>query len=128
ELRRLHLDIARGLEAAAHIGLDGAEERPALRMPEDAADRLLLLVEEVELAAQAAMVALLRLLELRQVRLQRLLVGPRGAVDALELLVVAVAAPIGARHLHQLEGVAELAGRRQVRPGAEIDELALAIE
>src|SRR5258707_2893332 len=97
-------------------------------MQEHAAHRLFLLMEEVELAPETAVVALLGLLELEEVLLQRLLVRPGGAVDALQLLVACIAAPIGAGHLHELEGMAELAGRRQMRAGAEIDEAALAIE
>src|SRR5436309_14056844 len=63
QLRRLDLDIAAMLEPVAQIILDGAPQGPALGMPENTADRLLLLVEEVELAAEPAMVPLLGLLE-----------------------------------------------------------------
>src|SRR5262252_1043651 len=110
ELRRPHLGIAGLFEAAAQIALDDAVERPALGMPEHAARRLFLLMEEIELAPQATMIALVGFLELEEVLLQRLVVGPGGAIDALQLLIARVAAPIGARHLHQLEGMAELAG------------------
>ena len=41
---------------------------------------------------------------------------------------VAVAAPIGARDLHQLEGVADLAGRGHVRAAAEIEPVALLVD
>src|SRR5262249_2013101 len=97
-------------------------------MPEDAADRLFLLMEEVELATQAPVIALLRLLELMQIGVERLLLGEGRAVDALELLVLGVAAPIGARHLHHLEGVAELPRRGQMRARTEVDELALLVD
>src|SRR6185312_2429358 len=128
ELRRLDLEISRLVEAVAQVALDGAVEHPALGMPEHATRRLFLLVEEVELAPEPAVVALLRLLELEEVLLERLLVRPRRAVDALKLLVSRVTTPIGAGHLCQLEGMAELAGRRQMRAGAQIDEAALAVE
>ena len=49
---------------------------------------------EVEVAAELAVVALLGLLDPVEVRLQRLLRLPGGAVDALELLVLLVAAPV----------------------------------
>src|SRR5690606_38199600 len=112
----------------AEVVLDDAPERPAFRMPEDRADRLLLLVEEAELAAEAAMVALLGLLEHAEMRLELLLVAPSRPVDALELRVLRVAAPVGAGDLRELEGLAELAGRGQMRPGAEIRELALLVD
>src|SRR5690349_6300484 len=122
QLRRLHLAIVVVLETAAQIALDGAPQRPALGVPEDAADCLLLLVEEIELTAKAAMVALLRLLEERQMMLEVLLGRPGRAVDALKLGVPRVAAPVGAGHLRQLEGLPKHAGRGQMGPGAEIDE------
>ena len=128
ELRRLHLDIAIGLEPPSEIPLDHSVKRPALGMPEDAADRLLLLMEEVELAAQPAVVALLGLFELMQIGVELFLIRECRAVDALQLLVLGVTAPIGARHLHHLEGVAELARRGEVRTRAEIDELSLPVD
>ncbi len=73
------------------------------------------------------MVALLGLLEHVEVGLLVLLLRPGGAVDALEHLVLRVAAPIGACDLHQLEYL-QLARRRHVRPAAEVDEIPLAIE
>src|SRR3546814_12890677 len=81
--------------------------------------RLLLDMEQVHLAAEPPMVALLGLLETVEIGLQLLLVAPAGAVDALELRVPRIAAPIGAGQLHQLEGLAEPAGRGPVRSGAE---------
>src|SRR5258708_5756566 len=57
ELWRPHFGIPGLLEAAAQIALDDAIKRPALRVPEDAAHRLFLLVEEIELAAQAPVIA-----------------------------------------------------------------------
>ncbi len=127
QLRRLDLDVAGLLEAPTHVRLDGAPERVALRVPEHAAHRLFLRVEQAEVAADAAMVALLGFLEARQVRLQRLLVRPRGAVDALEHCVLRVAAPVGARDLHQLER-AELAGAGHVRTAAQVEPVALPVQ
>ena len=128
QLRALDLLIAGSVEPAAHVVLDDAIQRPALRVPEDAADRLLAEMEQVELAAELAVVAALGLLEPEEVLVELLLARPGGAVDALQLGVVGIAAPIGAGHVHQLEGLAETAGRRQMRPDAQIDEIALAIE
>ena len=62
-LRRVHLDIALGLLAPAHVGDERLEQRPALRMPEDRARPFFLEMEQVHLAAEAAVVAPLGLLE-----------------------------------------------------------------
>jgi len=67
-------------------------------------------------------------LEPEEILVEFLLARPGGAIDPLQLGVARVAAPIGAGHVHQLEGLAEPAGRRQMRADAEIDEIALTIE
>src|ERR1700730_2587972 len=74
------------------------------------------------------MVATLGFFEPEEVLVEILLVGPGGAVDALQLGVPGIAAPIGARYTHQLESLAEIAGRRQMRPGTQIDKPALPIQ
>ena len=56
-----------------------------------------------------------------------LLAGPRGAVDALEHLVAAVAPPVGAGDAGQPEG-GDVTRRRHVGTPAEVDELALPVE
>ena len=85
-------------------------------------------MEQVHLAAELAVVALLRLLELVQVGVELLLLGEGGAVDAGQHRVLGIAAPIGAGDLHQLEGVADLAGRGHVRAAAEIEPVALPVD
>ena len=89
QLRRLDLDVAGAVEPAADIVLDRPPQRPALRVPEHRARRLLLDVEQVHLAAEPAVVAPLRLLELVQVGVELLLGRERRAVDALQLRVAA---------------------------------------
>ena len=74
------------------------------------------------------MIALLGLLELLQIGVELLLLRERGRIDARQHRPVRIAAPIGAGDLHQLEGVADLAGRGHVRPAAKVGPLALAIE
>ena len=74
------------------------------------------------------MVALLGFLDLLEVGVELFLLGERRAVDARQHRVVRVAAPIGARHLHQLEGVADLAGRTHMRAAAEVEPVALEID
>src|SRR5262249_29271582 len=80
------------------------------------------------LPAEPAMVTLLRFFQLLEVDVELLLLGKGGAVDAAEHLAVGIAAPIGARDLHQLESVADLAGRGHVRAAAKVEPLALAID
>src|SRR5690606_14155418 len=128
ELRRLDLDIAGGLELPPQIALEGAPERPAFGVPEDAADSFLLEVEQVRNAAEARVVSLLGLFQAVEILLQLLLAPPGRDVDALELRVPGVAAPIGARDLREFESLGQLAGRRQMRPRAEIEPLALAVD
>ena len=53
-------------------------------------------MEEVHLAAELAVVALLGFLELMQVGVELVLGRPGGAVDALQLRLVGIAAPVGA--------------------------------
>ena len=83
---RVHLDIAVGFLAAAHIADERLEQRPALRMPEHRARRLFLEMEQVHLAAEPAVIALLGLLKLMEIGGKLLLRRPGGAVDALQML------------------------------------------
>ena len=128
ELRRVDLDIARVGLPAADVVLENLEQRPALGMPEHRARRLLLEVEEVHLAAELPVVAFLRLLDLLEIGVELLLLREGRAVDAAEHLAIGVAAPIGGRDLHQLEGRADLAGRSHVRAAAEIEPVALLVD
>ncbi len=126
-LRRVDFRVVAG-QAAAHVSDQRLEDGPALGVPEHYPRAFLLEVKQIELAAQLAVVALLGLLDLLQIRIEVFLLGERRAVDARQHRVVAVAAPISAGHLHQLERVADLAGRRHVRPAAEIEPVALKID
>ena len=128
ELRGVDLDVAGRALTLADVVDEPAKEPLALRMPERGPRRLVLEMEQIHLAPEPAMVAALGLLEHVQVGLELLLVRPRGAVDALEHLVVGVAAPVRTRDPHQPERLAQLPGGRQVRAAAEIDPLALAVQ
>src|ERR1017187_5162155 len=77
--------------------------------------------EEVELLAELAVVALLGLFHLFEVGVEFLGGEEGGAVNALELLVVLVALPVGAGDTEQLEGL-DLRGVGDVGAAAEIDE------
>src|SRR6185437_6212272 len=79
-------------------------------------------------AADAAVVALLLLLEPHEVRVEFLGIAPGGAVDALELRVLGVAAPIRAGDLGQPEGVADLAGRLEMRSAAQVVPVAMPVD
>ena len=72
------------------------------------------------------MVALLRLLEPLEVRVEILLREERGAVDPGQLLVVLVAAPVGAREARQLERL-DRPRVLEVRAAAEVGELVDAV-
>ena len=75
------------------------------------------------------MVALFGLFDAGQIRVELFLLREAGAVDALEHLAVAVAAPVSAGDTRELDGVAlDTAGGVQMRAGAEVDKLALAVE
>src|ERR1017187_4142087 len=77
--------------------------------------------EEVELLAELAVVALLGLFHLFEVGVEILGGEEGGAVNALELLVVLVALPVGAGDTEQLEGL-DLRGVGDMGAAAEIDE------
>ena len=64
----------------------------------------LLDAEQIELLAELAMVALLGLFEPLEVLVELLLREERRAVDALHLVVLLVALPVGAGDREQLEG------------------------
>src|SRR5271163_3108752 len=100
QLRGAYFEIAGLLKPAAHIGFDNAIERPAFRVPKDAADRLLAQMKQVEFAAQPPVVAALGLLDPKQVLIEVLLAGPGGSVDALQLGVTGITTPISAGHVH----------------------------
>ncbi len=100
QLRRVDFLIAGFGLPAADVVLQHLEQRPALVMPEHRARRFFLEMKQVHLASETPMVALLGFLDLFQVSVEVFLLGERGAVDARQHRVVAVAAPICARNLH----------------------------
>ena len=105
QLGGLHFLVGGGVEAAAQIGFERAPQHEALGVPEHAALRFGLEVEEVHLLADAAVIALGGFLEADQVGVELLLVEPARAVDAAEHRVRLVAAPVCAGHAGQFEGL-----------------------
>src|SRR5437868_2978157 len=84
-------------------------------------------MEQIELHAEAAVVALARFLEPREMRVEILLRVERGAVDAGELRVALVAAPVRAGEARELERLDRLRVL-QVRAAAEVGEIALCVQ
>src|SRR5208337_4902638 len=80
--------------------------------------------EQPHLRADLAMVAALRLLDHLEILVEGGLVLERRAVDALELRVALVALVVGAGHAGELER-ADVAGAHHVRPGAQVNEIAV---
>ncbi len=99
ELRGVDLDVAGPLQAPADVALEGAVQRPAVRVPEHRPRRLLLEVVEAHLPAEPAVVAPLRLRQHRQVGVELILASPGGAVDPLQHGVAGVATPVSAGEL-----------------------------
>ena len=64
KLRREHFDIAGFVQPAADIVFQRAVKRPAFRMPEHAAGRFVLKMEQIEFLADLAVVALLGFLDI----------------------------------------------------------------
>ena len=127
EERRLHLDVpALAVLSAAQV-LERVPEHHPLRVPERRAGRVVGEVEEVELDSEPAVVSRPCLLEPLEVRVEVRLGEEGRAVDARELRVALVAAPVRAREARELHG---LDRRRvlQVRAAAEICERALRVE
>ena len=83
--------------------------------------------EDLQFLAELTMVAFLRFLEHREVFVELGLVLEGGAVDALELRILFVAFVIGAGDMGEFER-ADVTGAHNVRTGAEIGELAVAID
>ena len=127
--RRRDLDIAGFLMDLTPVVDELVFEHHAVGQEEREARALIHEREQTELFAKLAVVALLGLFDAGQIRVELLLLREAGAVDALEHLAAAVAAPVGAGDARELDGVAlDAAGGVQMRAGAEVDEFALTIE
>ena len=113
--RRLDLDVAVGQGQLPHVARQHVVERRAFVGPEGGPGREGVEVEEIELSPQPAVIALGGLLALLHPGLERLLVEERDAVDALELGLGVIAAPVRPGGRQELDD-ADLAGRRPVGP------------
>ncbi len=128
DVRREDHIVAAADAFVAHPVFHRLADQAALGMPEDQARaRDLLDGEQVELLAQHAMIARLDLFQPLEVRVEILRVEEGGAIDALQLLVLLIAQPVRAgdgRHLERLHA----AGRRHMRPAAEVGEVAVLVQ
>src|SRR5215211_628015 len=115
----LHLADVAFHEMPEHLAL-GQEQR-------DAGTGVRREGEEMKVLADLAVIPLSGLLETLEVGLQFLLGRPGGAVDAGEHRVLLVAAPVGSGDVLQPEGP-ELAGARNMRTAAQVEEVALAVD
>src|SRR5690606_10852255 len=119
-LRRANLAVASVTLELAHVLLKDLIDSPAVRMPEHHARRFFLGMEQIQALADFAMIALFGFFDSRDIGSQLLLVRPRSTVDTLQLLVLGIAAPIGAGNAGQLESL-EKTGIGHVRATAHVD-------
>ena len=115
-------EVVAGIDVAlAGVVLHGLADNAALGVEDrQAGAELVREGEQVQFRAELAVVAALGLGNALLVGLERVLGGPGGAVDALQLLVVLVAQPVGGRGTGQGKGVGDQLGVRQVRAAAQI--------
>ncbi len=125
--RTLHFLVLVLFQLAADKHFQFAEDGPAVVMPEDHTGCFFLHVVEIQLLTNLAMVTLCRLFQTLQIGCQLLFVCPCGAIDALQHLVAAVAAPVGTGDLLQFKVMAE-PHVRHVRTAAHVDIFFMNIE
>ncbi len=125
--RRFGLHITGGAVLQAPVIEQRVPHRHALGVEKGHARRLVMKAEQIQGRAQTAMVALAGLLQKLQIVVELFFVEKSSAVNPLQLCLALIRAPVGARHLHQLEGLDE-AGVGHMRPAAQIGEIALLIE
>src|SRR5581483_8691449 len=123
----LDLDVAADEVLAAAEILERVPDHHPLRVPERRTGRMLGQMEEIELGTDPAVVALPRLLEALEIRVEILLVVEGSAVDAGELRLRRVAAPVRAGEPGELQGLDRLRVL-QVRTAAEIREFPLRVQ
>src|SRR5208283_3415957 len=125
---RVHEVIAVFLVFIAPEVFDRLADQRAPRVPQhQAASDLLGQREKIKILAELPMIAALDLLEPGYVRVERFLAREGDTVNALEHLVLFVAAPVGTGNGQKLEGP-YLRRRRHMRPAAEIYKTALLID
>ncbi len=115
------------LHAAQEL-LQAVAQRGALREPQrQTLAHALREGEQLEVLAQLAVVALLGLLHHLDILVEHRLFGERDAVDACEHLILLVAAPVGAGHRRELDGL-DIPRVGDVGTAAEVRERAVGVE
>ena len=127
DLRTLDLLVPVVAVDLPHVLLNTLPQRPTLGMPKNQTGCVVINMEQVQLASQFAVIALFGLFNHGQVLLQLILAGPGRAINALQHLILVIAAPVSARELHQLEEF-KFAGARHVRAPAQVFKIAFAVE
>src|SRR5450759_801757 len=108
--------------------LELAPDGGPVREPDDLADTDALVEgEEFQLSAELLVVALLGFLEELEVIVQLPLCLPCGAVDAGQLRLLLIAAPVRSRDTQELERL-QVAGRPDVRSSTQVEEFAGSID
>ena len=125
--RGLHFLVAAPCVLAPAQVFERVPDHHPLRMPERRARRVLREVKQVELNAELAMVTRASLLEPLEVRIQVRLRVERRPIDAGELGVLLVAAPVRPGEAGQLERLDRLRVL-QMRAAAKVGEITLGIQ
>ena len=113
-----------------HLEPEGADlvvDHHAVGMPEGKAGALRVQREEVEFPADFTVIPLLGLFQELQMLLELPGVREGDSVDPLQLFVLLIAAQVGAGDLQHFQRF-DPAGRGEVRPDAEVDEIALPVD
>ena len=125
--RTFHFLILVLFQLGTHEGFQFTENSPAVVMPEDHTRCFFLHMVQVKLFTDFTVVTLRRLFQALQVGVQGFFICPRGTINTLQHLVVAIATPVGASNFHQFEVMAE-AHVRHVRPAAHVDVFLVMIQ
>ena len=127
-LWRIDLLIAMAVETTTHISYQRLEHTPAFGVPEHNARTFFLEMEQVHFATKAAVITLFSFFKHMKIGVEIIVVGKCRTVDTCQHRIVGITAPVSACNLHQLEGIADLAGGRHMRPTAEIEPFTLIVD
>src|SRR5688500_3921302 len=128
DVRRVDERVAAFVVNLAPPGLELLAHDRQVRQPQhEARAELLVDAEQLELFAQQAVVATLVLLKSLEIVVQLLRIWPDRSVNALQLRIALVPAPVRARDREELER-SDVSGPRDVRSLAEVDEAVVLID
>jgi hypothetical protein len=128
DVRRVDERVAAGLVHAPPPGLELLADDREVREPQhQARSELVVDAEELEILPERAVITPLDLLELLEVLVEVGLARPDRAIDALQLRIALVPAPVRPGDRQQLERL-DLTGLRDMRPTAQVDEAAVLVD